>query len=173
MVKANIYPDKIPGIFGYKPFVVLSGSMQSQINVGDLVFVKEVDINSLKINDVIAFRDKQGFVTTHRIKEIVPQNNDICFKTKGDSNNVSDTDLACSASIEGKYVSKVAKLGNLILFIQQPFGFGVMILSILLVGVIIFIVKSKQINDEFEFENEEEKKAFEEFKKNRNSSKKD
>lgn len=173
MIKANIYPDKVPGLFGYKPFVVLSGSMQSQINVGDLVFVKEVDPESLKANDIIAFRDQQGLVTTHRIKKVVSENKDICFQTKGDNNNIADSDLVCSKSIEGKYVSRIARLGSLIIFIQQPLGFSIMIMSILLIGVIVFIVKNKQINDEFELKNEEERKAFEEFKKSRHLSKKD
>ena len=173
MIKAHIYPDKVPGLFGYKPFVVLSGSMQSQINVGDLVFVKEVDPESLKANDIIAFRDQQGLVTTHRIKKVVSENKDICFQTKGDNNSIADSDLVCSNSIEGKYVSRIARLGSLIIFIQQPLGFSIMIMSILLIGVIVFIVKNKQINDEFELKNEEERKAFEEFKKSRQLSKKD
>ena len=35
--KANKYPDKIPDIFGIKPMIVLSGSMEAKIHTGDLV----------------------------------------------------------------------------------------------------------------------------------------
>ena len=166
MIKANLYKDKVPGIFGYKPFVVLSGSMQSQINVGDLVIVREIDANKLNVNDIIAYRDGK-IVTTHRIKEVLKDNNDVCFKTKGDSNNTMDDGVVCSKDIEGRYVFKINKLGNLIIFIQQPTGFFIMLLSILLIGVLVFLIKNREINKKFEIEDEEERKAFEEFKKSR------
>ena len=166
MIKANLYKDKVPGILGYKPFVVLSGSMQSQINVGDLVIVREIDANKLNVNDIIAYRDGK-IVTTHRIKEVLKDNNDVCFKTKGDSNNTMDDGVVCSKDIEGRYVFKINKLGNLIIFIQQPTGFFIMLLSILLIGVLVFLIKNREINKKFEIEDEEERKAFEEFKKSR------
>ena len=34
LFKSLIYPDKTPDIFGYKTFVVVSGSMEPEINVG-------------------------------------------------------------------------------------------------------------------------------------------
>lgn len=166
MIKANLYKDKVPGILGYKPFVVLSGSMQSQINVGDLVIVREIDANKLNVNDIIAYRDGK-IVTTHRIKEVLKDNDDVCFKTKGDSNNTMDDGVVCSKDIEGRYVFKINKLGNLIIFIQQPTGFFIMLLSILLIGVLVFLIKNREINKKFEIEDEEERKAFEEFKKSR------
>ena len=67
MYKANAYPDKVPDIFGIKPMIVLSGSMETSIHTGDLVFVKMVDPATLKKNDVIAFRNEADTVTTHRI----------------------------------------------------------------------------------------------------------
>ena len=44
MVQANLSPNKVPNVFGYKPFVVLSGSMESEISVGDLVLLLEIMI---------------------------------------------------------------------------------------------------------------------------------
>ena len=74
MIKANKYPDKIPDIFGYKPMIVLSGSMETAIYTGDLVFVKIVDTDKLNVGDVIAFRNEVDTVTTHRIINIVDKN---------------------------------------------------------------------------------------------------
>ena len=87
MIKANKYPDKIPDIFGYKPMIVLSGSMETAIYTGDLVFVKIVDTDKLNVGDVIAFRNEVDTVTTHRIINIVDKNGKIYFETKGDNNN--------------------------------------------------------------------------------------
>ena len=42
-IQTKVNPNKIPSIFGYKPFIVLSGSMETEIYVGDLVIVKSID----------------------------------------------------------------------------------------------------------------------------------
>ena len=87
MIKANKYPDKIPDIFGYKPMIVLSGSMETAIYTFALVFVKIVDTDKLNVGDVIAFRNEVDTVTTHRIINIVDKNGKRYFETKGDNNN--------------------------------------------------------------------------------------
>ena len=171
MIKTQLHPKEIPGIFGRKPFVVLSGSMKPNILIGDLIIVKEVDANTLQKDDIIAYRDDKDLVTTHRIINVIKTDEDICFETKGDSNNVKDSALVCSKDIEGKYIHRIARLGNLILFVQQPLGFGIMMITILLFGVIIFMISNRRIDKEFAVETEEERKAFEEFKRMREEQK--
>lgn len=171
MIKTQLHPKEIPGIFGRKPFVVLSGSMKPNILIGDLIIVKEVDANTLQKDDIIAYRDDKDLVTTHRIINVIKTDEDICFETKGDSNNVKDSALVCSKDIEGKYIHRIARLGNLILFVQQPLGFGIMMITILLFGVIIFMISNRRIDKEFAVEKEEERKAFEEFKRMREEQK--
>lgn len=171
MIKTQLHPKEIPGIFGRKPFVVLSGSMKPNILIGDLIIVKEVDANTLQKDDIIAYRDDKDLVTTHRIINVIKTDEDICFETKGDSNNVKDSALVCSKDIEGKYIHRIARLGNLILFVQQPLGFGIMMITILLIGVIIFMISNRKIDKEFAVETEEERKAFEEFKRMREEQK--
>ena len=161
IIESRVKPNQVPGLFGYKPFVVLSGSMQPNIMTGDLVIIKEVDVNTLKENDIIAFRDNENLVTTHRITKVVKENDNVCFETKGDSNNVIDENLACKNNIEGKFVKRFPLVGNVIIFIQQPMGFTIMMLTILIICIIIFVIDNKKIV----IENDEERKAFEEFKK--------
>ena len=48
--------DKVPSLFGYKPFIVLSGSMEGKIHKGDLIITKQTNPKKLKVNDIIAFR---------------------------------------------------------------------------------------------------------------------
>ena len=165
IIKTNISPNKVTDIFGYKPFIVLSGSMEDKINVGDLVIVKEVDANTLNEKDIIAFRTEDGFVTTHRIINVIKKENDVCFETKGDNNNAKDDVIVCSSNVEGKYHSKIAKLGNVILFIQQPLGFIIMMLIIFIICILIYMFANRKIAKKIEFESEEEMKEFEEFKR--------
>ena len=165
IIQTKTNPEKVPNIFGYKPFIVLSGSMETKINIGDLVIVKEIEPKNLKVNDIIAFREKKDFVTTHRIIEVV-NGDDICFKTKGDNNNTADDGNVCAKSIEGKYKFKIPKIGSAILFIQKPLGFMVMIMTIIIVGmsVYFFANRKRKISDE-------ELKEFEEFKKSKEKDK--
>ena len=85
-------------------------------------------------------------ITTHRIVDEVEINNQRCFKTKGDSNNTEDVGTVCKGQIEGKYEGKISKAGNIIMFIQKPLGFIVMMLSILIVCMFIYFISSRRIN---------------------------
>lgn len=162
MIQAKANPNKVPSVFGYKQFIVLSGSMESKIEVGDLVFVKEIDVDKLKVDDIIAFRDKDNLVTTHRIIKEVNTDHGRCFETKGDNNNTKDENVVCASAIEGKYSKKISKVGSIILFIQQPLGFMIMMLTILIICMFIYFVSNKKINSQI---SAEELKEFEEFKK--------
>ena len=136
MIKAKKNPDKIPDIFGIKPMIVLSGSMETSIYRGDLVFVKMVDTETLKVNDIIAFRNEENTVTTHRVVEIVKQDGKTFFKTKGDNNNAEDSNLVDASKVEGIYTSKIPKLGNVLMFIKEPKNLIIMLLVILVLGLI-------------------------------------
>lgn len=164
MIQAKSRPNSVPSVFGYKPFVVLSGSMETEIYVGDLVIVKEVDSSTLKENDIIAFRNSDNLVTTHRIVDVVNDKSGVCFETKGDNNNTKDDEIVCSNNIEGKYKLRIPKLGNAIIFIQEPLGFTVMMLSIFIICIFIYFINSRKIDKEMIID-KDELKEFEEFKK--------
>lgn len=161
MIQVKSNSNKVPSIFGYKSFIVLSGSMESKIDIGDLVIVKQTKFNDLKVNDIIAFRDNENLVTTHRIIDEVNVNNQKCFKTKGDSNNTEDEGVVCEKQVEGKYQWKIAKIGSFIMFIQTPLGFMIMMLTILIICILIYFISSKKV----EKMTDEELREFEEFKK--------
>ncbi len=163
--KANKYPDKIPDIFGYKPMIVLTGSMEGTINTGDLVFVKVVDTNTLKKGDIIAFRNEKNTVTTHRIVEVMEANGSKLFTTKGDANNAEDANIVKSSEVEGIYVSRIGKLGNFLMFVQQPIGLVVILLVILVVGLICLQIVNKLEDKKLSKEEEKERKEFLEYKK--------
>ena len=136
IIQTKTKPNLVPNILGFKPFIVLSGSMESKINVGDLVFVKEVNPSKLQVGDIIAFRDSENIVTTHRI-------------------------------VDKENQTRIAKLGNVVLFIQQPVGFVIMLMAISIICLLVYSCQNKKVNKEEKFKNEEERQAFEEFMKMR------
>lgn len=141
--RSNKNPDEIPGIFGYKPLIVMSGSMETSIYTGDLIFTKKVDPNTLKVGDVIAFREDDNYVTTHRIIEIKDVDGEKYFVTKGDNNNTIDKHLVSFNKIEGIYVSRIAGLGSALMFLQKPLGLVTVLLLIFIVGLIVFSVSGR------------------------------
>ena len=114
-------PDKIPSFFGWKPFIVLSGSMETDIYSGDIVVVKSVNPDTLKVGDIIAFKSGD-IVVTHRIKEIENDSGTVKYVTKGDNNNTEDRERVLQTDVEGIYKFKINNMGNLAIFIQTPTG---------------------------------------------------
>lgn len=158
LVNSYIHPDEVPSFFGWKPFIVLSGSMEAQIMPGDIVVVKEVDVNTLKRNDIIAFKE-DNVVITHRIIEVIEENGKVKYKTKGDNNNIEDGGYVLQSQVEGLYQFRIGKLGNLALFIQTPIGMVVCISIPLMMLALVQIVdsrKGKEIIAEKEKSMEEE-----------------
>ena len=137
-------PDKIPSFFGWKPFIVLTGSMTPEINAGDISVAKETDVKSLNIGDIIAFK-KGNTVITHRITAIeTDENNHLVFTTKGDSNNTEDDSKVYEYEIEGKYEFKISGLGNVAIFIQTPTGMIACLSIPIALIIIIQIIQSRQ-----------------------------
>ncbi len=119
IVQKLLYRDRTPSFFGYKNFIVLTGSMEPTLRMGDIVIVKET--TNIKKDDVIAFREKNS-VVTHRVFEIHKENDREFYVTKGDANSDVDLGLVAKEDIEGKYCFKIPFLGLIILFIQKPIG---------------------------------------------------
>lgn len=121
LINSYTNPDEVPSFFGWKPFIVLSGSMETEIYSGDVAVVKEVDLKEINKNDIIAFKE-DDIVITHRVIDIINENGTIKYKTKGDNNNVEDSGYVLEEQVEGKYQFKVRRLGNFAMFAQTPIG---------------------------------------------------
>lgn len=132
IIKSFINPDKTPDFFGYKSFVIVSGSMEPTIKKGDAIFVKEVSEDEIETNDIISFTQGETNVT-HRIVEIAQENDRKKYTTKGDNNNTEDKEKISYQQIEGKYQFKINQFGIVIGILKSK------ITLILLIAMIIFI----------------------------------
>lgn len=112
-------------LFGIKPYSVLSGSMQSVYPTGSLIYVIGVDPARLEVSDVITFKMTGGTVATHRIVELVPDENHpdtVRFRTKGDENEIADGSLVDFSSVIGKPVFCIPLIGYLVTYMMCPPG---------------------------------------------------
>ncbi|MCI8411371.1 MAG: signal peptidase I [Clostridia bacterium] len=129
--KSFINPDKTPDFFGLKSYIIVSGSMEPTIHVGDAIFVKELNKEKIKVNDIISFKDGDS-ITTHRIVRIEEKNGITKYATKGDNNNSEDKEKVTYSQIEGVYKFKINGFGIVIKILKSKITLLILIIVILL-----------------------------------------
>ena len=107
-------PNKVPNFLGYKVFAIVSGSMEPTLQIGDLVIVKTTKQEEIRKNDIITF-SQEGYSITHRIVNIIQKDGKVYYQTKGDRNTANDEELVSYENIEGVYILKIPKIGNIVL----------------------------------------------------------
>ena len=141
-VQSYMLKSSSPGIFGFRPLAILSGSMSPKIKYGDLILIKSAQAGSIKKNDVITYRLNENILISHRVVEVIGSNGSAVFKTQGDANNVSDSALVSAKQILGKCVLVIPYLGYVSIFGSSPQGGAVLVMApLLLFFVIIETVK--------------------------------
>lgn len=164
LVDSYTHPDEVPSFFGWKPFIVLSGSMETQISAGDIVVVKEIDTNELKKGDIIAFKDG-NIVITHRIDEVSEIDGKTHYITKGDNNSTQDFGYVLPEQVEGVFKFKIARLGNIAMFIQTPLGMIVCLSIPIIIIILLQTADSKKEKEELVAKLNKQSKMEEEIEK--------
>lgn len=123
-------PNKSPSIFGKKAFVIISGSMIPEIQIGDVVLINETD--AVSVGNVIAFR-RDSSVIVHRIVKEMQINGQTMYQTKGDNNNIEDKELVDVSSIEGVMFGKIPFIGKIFMWLYRN-------LSIVIAVIIVLII---------------------------------
>lgn len=145
IVKGSLVPDEVPTILGYAPMAVMTDSMNTgdtnDIKSGDMVVTKKMPVNQLMVGDIIMFKNNNTAVI-HRI--VAYNNNSKTFITKGDANNTEDLEPVQMKNVIGKYIGRVPKVGEFILFSKTPLGMLICIgLPIILLLGYDFVTKNR------------------------------
>ncbi len=132
--------NALPMPFGFGMTVVLSGSMEPELSVDDLLIVTPSD--TYEVGDVVVYQTQRTAVV-HRIVAI---NGDKII-TRGDANNTDDDPIA-KENIKGKVIFAIPFIGLIVNLIKTPFG------TILLLGAAVWLLEAS-------FKKEKDKKAEE------------
>ena len=124
---------------GLQVFTVLSGSMEPQLPVGSLIYVKPADAASLKEGDVITFLLNKDTVATHRITQILSEAGELRFVTKGDANASEDGRPVHFRNVIGTPVFCIPLLGYLSTFLQTPLGTAAAICTGAILLLLVFL----------------------------------
>lgn len=153
-------------------FRVSTGSMEPELNVGDVILSKEVsDVKDLQLGDIITYEGREGsyadkLITHQVITAPYEENGTYYLVTKGIANNEADPVIS-ENQIVGIMVAKIPFLGAIYSFFLTPWGLIVAILLIILAfsGEFWNIYKLSHSDDSSpEVDSETVKKAIEQYK---------
>lgn len=118
-VIAAFVPLTVPRFMGYEIYEVVSGSMEPEIPVGSVIYVKEAAPETIEPGDVIAFY-KGGQTITHRVEENHYVEGE--FITKGDANSKEDVEPVAYNDLVGKVERHIPALGILLTLLAGHTG---------------------------------------------------
>lgn len=87
----------VPSLWGQKPLVIISGSMEPTLKVGGVLYYEKINIDELDEGDILVYQANEHIIS-HRIVDIIEDD----FITKGDKNNSIDNYLVSSNQVLGK-----------------------------------------------------------------------
>ena len=117
-------------LFGFKLYTVLTGSMEPEYNIGDLIIEKKIEQKDIKVGDVITYSLGNQNTVTHRVIKISQENGETLYQTQGDNNNSPDAELVKYSQVQGYIVFKIDKLGKIIT--EFVSGIGMVVLLIII-----------------------------------------
>ena len=135
--------NAVPMPFGYGASVVLSGSMEPALSVGDLLIVRVQD--HYDVGDIVVYQSGKMPVV-HRIMEL----NDETVVTRGDANNANDEPFPLAA-IKGEVIAVVPRLGQALWALKSP------IATVVLLAAAVLLVEWSFRSGKAEKEEEKEK----------------
>ena len=121
-------------VFGYKMLIVMSDSMSAtDFDAGDLIFVKETDVTTLKAGDIITYISKAsenyGEMVTHKIRRVISdETGKLGFVTYGTTTGVDDDMVVSEGQVVGKYRAKWSGVGRFFHFLKTVPGYLLFIL---------------------------------------------
>lgn len=109
-------------LFGLRPVVVISGSMEPGIPVGSVIFVQSVPVSEVAVGDVVTVeRPRNLGLVTHRVVEIVDAEGVVALELQGDANASPDPE-PYAVQNAGLLKAQVPFLGYVTLFFQSTQG---------------------------------------------------
>ena len=125
-------------LIGYKPYAVISGSMEPTYHVGSLIYVREVPPEKIQVGDPITFiLNEELVVATHRVIEIDKENQH--FYTKGDANNTADGAPVHFNNLIGKPMFTIPQLGYFSTWVTEPPGTYIAICAVVILVLLFFL----------------------------------
>ena len=151
IIKSIVNPNEVPSVFGKTPLIVLTESMEPDIMAGDIIICDEIDVQTIKEGDVIAFFDpasQKSSIVTHKVSEVYRDSDGKVkeFETYGINNKNLDGTQAYdrlhvpTENVVGIYRgARIGGMGHVAIFMQSPWGL------ILCIGIPVLLVIAYEV----------------------------
>lgn len=124
---------------GFRVFMVVSGSMVDEYNIGDILISKRTDAEDIDVGDNVTYLGEKSnlkdLIVTHKVIHKEVRDGQTYFITKGVANNIPDPEISYS-QVYGKVVYKTAILS---LFGKLMNNRVVYYITFMLVAIIISV----------------------------------
>ena len=122
---------------GIRIFMVVSGSMVDEYNIGDILISKATDEEDINVGDNVTYLGKtggvKGLIVTHKVINKEKRDGNTYFVTKGIANEISDPEITYD-QIYGKVIYKTIVLSFLGKLMSRTISYYILFM---IVGVII------------------------------------
>lgn len=149
----------------YPLLVVVSGSMEPTLEVGDLIVVQrvvdfsEIEADSNLQGTIIVFHSppKPSDLIVHRVVDKILKEDGLWyFTTRGDNNPASipwEEDFS-QTYVVGKVVWTIPLIGRVVLFIQTPLGLSICLILMVALTAIEIVSRKRKIMNKMDVEDE-------------------
>ena len=129
--------DNRKSIFGIKIFTVITGSMIPVYDIGDILIVKEVTPEEIKVKDDIVYQGEKGTyrnkTITHRVQSIKKkEDGNYGIITKGVANTAQDPEIN-QTQVLGKVIGQVSIFSFILKLITNIY-----VILLIPVGILIY-----------------------------------
>jgi len=145
VLQNTVYKNNLVG--GYKTYVIASNSMYPVFEYGDIILVKEIDYDNIKVNDIITYQglvgELENKVITHEVIDLLYEDDVKVLKTKGRANTVVDPNVY-EGQVYGKFIYKFVIISFISKIVRNTIGLIFLVfipIGILLILEIINILK--------------------------------
>ena len=112
LISVNVAKSKgeTPSVLGFYLYRVESGSMDPTLPVGTVILSRKPhDARALQVKDIVTFNTLSGSTVTHRIVEVLIDNeSNVSYRTKGDNPiNSIDVELLAPERVIAVFLMKI------------------------------------------------------------------
>jgi len=105
---------------GTQWLVVVSNSMKPALSTGDLLVVRPVAPDRIRVGDIVTFEDARSpqVLVTHRVIAVEPMQGRLSFRVKGDNNPIPDPQIVDQSRIVGRVAFHLPLAGYVVHSLQ-------------------------------------------------------
>ncbi|MEC9485830.1 MAG: signal peptidase I [Candidatus Izemoplasma sp.] len=143
-------PDMTIKVFGFKPYIVVTESMEPVLDVNDMVVTRQFDLDEAEIGDIITFNadinyDGTQEVVTHYIYRIEENSGETIIRTNryfDDSETVvPDTWQLTEDDVLGTHWFQIPYIGMVTEFLKSTIGLITIIVNVGIIATIVYLIK--------------------------------